>query len=182
MKQEEVCVIDALLADIRKGFTLRKTKNRHESDALPKTLPVESPEENQAGKDTDLTVLQYLQLFPSASEPEPSTQARSFPAFEVSYLRRLYSQCCGEEEEIALKLCPWIRSDSGQHGLGPALVNPLRVTAHGSATVPCCWGIGVTSTWVPPVPPSLISTTCHCLRGWWTPSQSTFGSLKQPLK
>lgn len=50
VKQEEVCVIDALLADIRKGFTLRKTKNRHESDALPKTLPVESPEENQAGK------------------------------------------------------------------------------------------------------------------------------------
>lgn len=87
MKQEEVCVIDALLADIRKGFTLRKTKNRHELDAPPKTLPVESPEENQAGKDTDLTILQYLQLFPSASEPEPSTQARSFPAFEVSYLR-----------------------------------------------------------------------------------------------
>uniref|UniRef100_A0A8B9I6W6 Inverted formin 2 n=1 Tax=Anser brachyrhynchus TaxID=132585 RepID=A0A8B9I6W6_9AVES len=50
VKQEEVCIIDALLADIRKGFTLRKTKNRHESDALPKTLPVESPEENQAGK------------------------------------------------------------------------------------------------------------------------------------
>eukprot|EP00075_Anas_platyrhynchos_P024476 XP_027313729.1 inverted formin-2-like [Anas platyrhynchos] len=50
VKQEEVCVIDALLADIRKGFTLRKTKNRHESDAPPKTLPVESPEENQAGK------------------------------------------------------------------------------------------------------------------------------------
>uniref|UniRef100_A0A8B9VIZ1 Inverted formin 2 n=1 Tax=Anas zonorhyncha TaxID=75864 RepID=A0A8B9VIZ1_9AVES len=86
VKQEEVCVIDALLADIRKGFTLRKTKNRHESDAPPKTLPVESPEENQAGKDTDLTVLQYLQLFPSASEPEPSTQVRSFPAFEESYI------------------------------------------------------------------------------------------------
>ncbi|XP_054682789.1 inverted formin-2 isoform X2 [Grus americana] len=50
VKQEEVCVIDALLADIRKGFTLRKTKNRHESDAVPKTLPAESPEESQAGK------------------------------------------------------------------------------------------------------------------------------------
>ncbi|XP_075282830.1 inverted formin-2 isoform X2 [Opisthocomus hoazin] len=50
VKQEEVCVIDALLADIRKGFTLRKTKNRHELDAIPKTLPAESPEETQSGK------------------------------------------------------------------------------------------------------------------------------------
>ncbi|OXB73580.1 UNVERIFIED_CONTAM: hypothetical protein H355_005295 [Colinus virginianus] len=56
VKQEDVCVIDALLADIRKGFTLRKTKNRHESDALPKTLPAEIPEESQSGKDTDPTV------------------------------------------------------------------------------------------------------------------------------
>ncbi|XP_063189385.1 inverted formin-2 isoform X1 [Chroicocephalus ridibundus] len=50
VKQEEVCVIDALLADIRKGFTLRKTKNRHESDAIPKTLPAENPEDSQSGK------------------------------------------------------------------------------------------------------------------------------------
>uniref|UniRef100_A0A8D0EMN5 Inverted formin-2 n=1 Tax=Strix occidentalis caurina TaxID=311401 RepID=A0A8D0EMN5_STROC len=56
VKQEEVCIIDALLADIRKGFTLRKTKNRHESDAIPKTLPAESLEESQSGKDTDPTV------------------------------------------------------------------------------------------------------------------------------
>ncbi|XP_065540308.1 inverted formin-2-like isoform X2 [Lathamus discolor] len=49
VKQEEVCVIDALLADIRKGFTLRKTKNRHELDATPKTLPAEGPEESQSG-------------------------------------------------------------------------------------------------------------------------------------
>ncbi|XP_062484068.1 inverted formin-2-like [Pezoporus occidentalis] len=49
VKQEEMCVIDALLADIRKGFTLRKTKNRHELDAIPKTLPAEGPEESQSG-------------------------------------------------------------------------------------------------------------------------------------
>uniref|UniRef100_A0A8C6ISE4 Uncharacterized protein n=1 Tax=Melopsittacus undulatus TaxID=13146 RepID=A0A8C6ISE4_MELUD len=49
VKQEEVCVIDALLADIRKGFTLRKTKNRHELDAIPKTLPAEGLEESQSG-------------------------------------------------------------------------------------------------------------------------------------
>lgn len=72
VKQEEVCVIDALLADIRKGFTLRKTKNRQELDAIPKTLPAEGPEESQSGKNTrhDCTC-RYS--FPFASEPEPST-------------------------------------------------------------------------------------------------------------
>ncbi|KAM9239767.1 inverted formin-2 [Leptosomus discolor] len=84
VKQEEVCVIDALLADIRKGFTLRKTKNRQESDAIPKTLPVESPEENQsgksfkdpqaAGKQIDDKTKQNNDGHPSESTP-PSTTA-----------------------------------------------------------------------------------------------------------
>uniref|UniRef100_A0A8B9TPP3 Inverted formin, FH2 and WH2 domain containing n=1 Tax=Anas platyrhynchos TaxID=8839 RepID=A0A8B9TPP3_ANAPL len=56
VKQEEVCVIDALLADIRKGFTLRKTKNRHESDAPPKTLPIDDKaKQNSDGHPSEST-------------------------------------------------------------------------------------------------------------------------------
>uniref|UniRef100_A0A8B9RUP1 Inverted formin, FH2 and WH2 domain containing n=1 Tax=Accipiter nisus TaxID=211598 RepID=A0A8B9RUP1_9AVES len=84
VKQEEVCVIDALLADIRKGFTLRKTKNRHELDAIPKTLPADSPEQSQsgksvkdpqaAGKQIDDEMKQNNDGHPSKSPP-PSTTA-----------------------------------------------------------------------------------------------------------
>lgn len=89
VKQEEVCVIDALLADIRKGFTLRKTKNRHELDAIPKTLPGESPEESLSGKDTDLTVpAAFLPHLPPSLSQAHRQEAVAI-AFGAFYLRRL---------------------------------------------------------------------------------------------
>ncbi|XP_062945557.1 inverted formin-2-like isoform X2 [Cynocephalus volans] len=43
-KQEEVCVIDALLADIRKGFQLRKTaRGRGDTEGASKATSVEQP-------------------------------------------------------------------------------------------------------------------------------------------
>uniref|UniRef100_A0A8D2J3W9 Inverted formin, FH2 and WH2 domain containing n=1 Tax=Varanus komodoensis TaxID=61221 RepID=A0A8D2J3W9_VARKO len=51
VKQEEVCVIDALLADIRKGFQLRKTnRNKTDSDTPAKISPSQPQKGKEAGK------------------------------------------------------------------------------------------------------------------------------------
>jgi len=92
VKQEEVCVIDALLADIRKGFTLRKTKNRHELDAIPKTLPAESPEETQSGKDTDPAVTAAIHAHLPLSLSQAQKQEAFVFAFGAFYFRSLCSQ------------------------------------------------------------------------------------------
>ncbi|TFK15920.1 sodium/potassium/calcium exchanger 4 [Platysternon megacephalum] len=90
VKQEEVCVIDALLADIRKGFQLRKTaKNKSEPNTAPKASPAETLKEREPGKSVDASEAAAVKESAYETKQKDGSQhTENTPASEAAAIAR----------------------------------------------------------------------------------------------